>query len=185
MVAARRAEGVARLRGLKTLVLAAVIVAVSAAGADAKKKKKEEASPPPVQTQAPKPAVLTADARARELMDLDADAVRARYGEPRLLRKEAPAQVWQYADDACVLVLVLYDPKEGRGPPKVKYAQGRMLPGHESEAANCMTGPRSTTPPNASAVGLPPASPVVIPGRALSGTPVYSPGDPVPPGAPK
>ena len=118
-------------------------------------------------------------------MDLDAESVRARYGEPRLLRKEPPAQVWQYADDACVLLVVLYEPKDGKGAPRVKYARGRMLPGHEGDAANCMTGPRSTTPANASAAGLPPASPVVIPGAALSGTPVYSPGDPVPPAQPK
>ena len=161
-------------------MLAAVIAAVSAGVADARKKKQE--TPPPVQqTQAPPPVVIDVNTRAKELMDLDAESVRARYGQPRLLRKESPAQVWQYADDTCVLLVVLYDPKDGKGNPRVKYAQGRMLPGHETEAANCLTGPRSSMPANASA--LPPASPVVIPGRPLSGTPIYSPGDPLPPGA--
>ena len=163
-------------------MLAAVIVAVSAAAADARKKKEE--TPPPVQ-QAPaqpaRPVTPDINTRARELIDQDAESVRSRYGQPRLLRKESPAQVWQYADDTCVLLVVLYDPKDGKGSPRVKYAQGRMLPGREAEAANCLTGPRPSTPANASA--LPQASPVVIPGRPLSGTPIYSPGDPVPPGA--
>ena len=114
-------------------------------------------------------------------MEQDADFVRARYGQPRLLRKESPAQVWQYADDTCVLLVVLYDPKDGKGAPRVKYAQGRMLPGREADAARCLTGPRQATPANASA--LPPVRPAVTPGRPLSGTPVYSPGDPVPAGA--
>lgn len=170
------------MRGLKTLVLVAVIAAVSAGAADARKKK-EETTPPVQQTpaQPAKPVVPDINTRARELMDQDAEFVRARYGQPRLLRKEAPAQVWQYADEVCVLLVVLYDPKDGKGSPKVKYAQGRMLPGRESEAANCLTGPRASTRANASA--LPPASPVVIPGRQLSGTPIYSPGDPIPAGA--
>ena len=176
------------MRGLKTLMLAAVVVAVSAGVADAKKKKKEEPPAPVQQSQSAAPArpvFPTVETRAKELMDLDAESVRARYGEPALLRKESPAQVWQYADDACVLLAVLYDPKDGKGAPRVKYAEGRMLPGHETDAANCMTGPRSSKPANASASGLPSASPVVIPGKALSGTPVYSPGDPVPQNAPK
>ena len=165
-------------------MLAAAIAAVSAGAADARRKKEE--TPPPVQ-QAPaqpaKPVIVDVDTRAKELMDLDAESVRARYGQPRLLRKESPAQVWQYADDTCVLLLVLYDPKDGKGSPRVKYAQGRMLPGREAEAAHCLTGPR---PGTANASALPPALPVIIPGRPLSGTPVYSPGDPVPPGsAPK
>jgi len=165
------------------VVLAAVIAAVSAGAADARRKK-QETPPPPVQ-QAPaqpaKPAIPDINTRARELMDLDAESVRARYGQPRLLRKESPAQVWQYADDTCVLLVVLYEPKDGKGSPRVKYAQGRMLPGRETEVANCLTGPRPSTPANAST--LPSASPVVIPGRPLSGTPIYSPGDPVPPSA--
>jgi len=164
-------------------VLASAIAAVSANAADARRKK-EETPPVPVQ-QAPaqpaKPVVVDVSTRARELMDLDAESVRARYGQPRLLRKESPAQVWQYADDICVLLVVLYEPKDGKGSPRVKYAQGRMLPGRETEAANCLTGPRPGTPANASA--LPLASPAAMPRRPLSGTPVYSPGDPVPPGA--
>lgn len=161
--------------------MAAAVAAVSVHAADARKKKEE---PPPVQ-QAPaqpaRPVTPDIDTRARELIDQDAESVRARYGQPRLLRRESPAQVWQYADDTCVLLVVLYEPKDGKGSPRVKYAQGRMLPGREADAASCLTGPRPNTPANASA--LPQASPAVIPGRPLSGTPIYSPGDPVPAGA--
>ncbi|MEN3975373.1 hypothetical protein [Emcibacter sp. SYSU 3D8] len=172
------------MRGHRTLVLAAAIVAMTADAADARRKKDAAQAPAAQQTSAAaaKPVVPSIETRARELMDLDEDGVRARYGQPRLLRKEPPAQVWQYADDACVLLVVLYDPKDGRGRPKVKYARGHMLPGHENDAANCLTGPRPGTPANATA--LPSASPVVIPGQPLTGTPVYSPGDPVP-AAPK
>jgi len=169
------------LRGFKTLVLAAAITAMAATPALARKKK--EQPPPPAQqtaAQPARPAVPDIAARARELIDQEAEAVRARYGEPRLLRKEPPAQIWQYADDTCVLLVVLYDPKDGKGAPKVKYAQGRMLPGRESQAAACLTGPRSSAAPNASAA--PQAAPAPMrAGGPLSGTPVYSPGDPVPP----
>lgn len=172
------------MRGLKTLVLAAMMVAVTAAGAQAKRKHKEEAPPVPTQQAPAKPAIPDIADRAKEFKDLDADAVRARLGQPRFLRKETPAQVWQYTDGRCVLLLVLYDPKSGSGPARVQYASGRALPGHEAESRTCLTGPPSTTPPNTTA--LPGTGPGTAGGRfttapALSGTPVYSPGDPPPP----
>ena len=170
------------MRGLKTLIVAALVAVLAASPAAAKRKHHEQPAPAPA-TQPPansgQPIVPSIEARARELIDMDAESVRARLGQPRLLRREPPAQVWQYADDTCVLLLFLYDPKSGKGPARVQYAQGRMLPGHESEGALCLSGPPSTVPPNSTA--LPPASPVVIPGGPLSGTPIYSPGDPPPP----
>jgi hypothetical protein len=119
------------------------------------------------------------EATAKDFEDMDAESVRARLGEPRLLRREPPAQVWQYADKHCVILLYLYDPKDGKGPARVKYARGRMKPGFEGRADLCLSGPASDEAPNASA--LPPSSPVVIPGREDTGTPIYSPGDPPPP----
>jgi hypothetical protein len=147
-------------------------------------RKKHHEPPPPVPApQLPAksgpPIVPTIEARARELIDMDAESVRARLGQPKLLRREPPAEVWQYADDSCVLLLIFYDPKSGKGPARVQYSQGRMLPGHETEAARCLSGPPSTAAPNTSV--QPSASPAVIPNRPLSGTPVYSLGDPPPP----
>ncbi|EKV30396.1 hypothetical protein C882_4355 [Caenispirillum salinarum AK4] len=45
-----------------------------------------------------------------------ADAVRAALGPASLLRREPPAQVWQYRGRTCVLDVVLY-PDEAEGAP--------------------------------------------------------------------
>jgi hypothetical protein len=167
------------------MVLAAMMVALSVSAAEARKKKHEEPSPSSQQTpaQPAKPAVPDIATRAKGLLDQDADTVRARFGEPRLLRKEPPAQVWQYGDDGCVLLVILYEPKDGRGAPKVKYAEGRILPGRDAATgSSCLTTP-STAATNASARPSVPGGTVVAPAGPLTGTPVYSPGDPVPPGA--
>jgi hypothetical protein len=43
-------------------------------------------------------------------------------GKPRLIRKDDPAQVWQYRDQACVLDVYLYP---GEGGMAVTHAEAR------------------------------------------------------------
>jgi hypothetical protein len=166
----------------RALVGAVLAVAVAAGPAEARRKKEPEPAPSPA-TQLPansgQPIVADVDGWAKAFLDLDAESVKARLGEPRLLRHEPPAQVWQYGDRHCALLLVLYEPKSGRGAPRVAFARAIMRDGYAARADLCLSDGKSDQPPNASA--LPPASPVVIPGRPFSGTPIYSEGDPPPP----
>jgi hypothetical protein len=43
-----------------------------------------------------------------QLMGLDRGGVSALLGEPDLIRREAPAEVWQYVAEGCVFDVVLY-----------------------------------------------------------------------------
>jgi hypothetical protein len=58
----------------------------------------------------------------KRVMGLDELAIQQLLGAPRLIRREAPAEVWQYRTAACVLDLFLYDEAAGR---RVTYAEAR------------------------------------------------------------
>lgn len=62
-----------------------------------------EAEPPPVAL-----ALLRAELDPRRLVGLDAASLARVLGEPRLRRKDPPAEVWQYASADCVMHLFLY-----------------------------------------------------------------------------
>ncbi|MBM3510199.1 MAG: hypothetical protein FJX61_08700 [Alphaproteobacteria bacterium] len=53
-------------------------------------------------------AALRAELDPRRLVGLDAGELTRVLGEPRLRRKDPPAEVWQYASADCVLHLFLY-----------------------------------------------------------------------------
>jgi len=44
-----------------------------------------------------------------QLMGLDRGGVSALLGEPDLVRREEPAEIWQYVTAGCVFDVVLYD----------------------------------------------------------------------------
>jgi len=46
--------------------------------------------------------------RATSLVGMTADEVRNRLGAPDMQRRENMAQLWQYADSGCVLLVFLY-----------------------------------------------------------------------------
>lgn len=172
------------MRLSRALVMAAAMALV-ATGVAAKREKKHAPEPPPAQSG--QPIVPSIEDTARQLIGWDGAALRAKYGEPRLLRREPPAEVWQYTDGHCTMVLFLYEPKNGKGPAKVEFVRARMNAGYEDRADLCLSGAPATGPAAATPVGvpdnnLPPASPVILRGREDTGTPIYSPGDPPPPG---
>ena len=57
------------------------------------------------------------------LKGLSAAELRAGFGEPTLLRRDGPAQLWQYAGSGCVLHVFLY---EDHGAFRVSYAEVRI-----------------------------------------------------------
>jgi hypothetical protein len=80
------------------------------------------------------------------ILGLDGGAVRKLLGEPGLIRREEPAEVWQYRTASCVLDVVLYDQASG---PRVVYTEARTPTAEPTQADPCLsdvlTTRRSTT----------------------------------------
>jgi hypothetical protein len=79
------------------------------------------------------PVHLTGD--PQELMGLDTKTVASALGAPGQIRKEAPAQVWQYLSGECVLDLYLYD--QG-GISRVTYLEARSPKAELSPTERCV-----------------------------------------------
>ena len=71
----------------------------------------------------------------RQLIGLVPAELRDLLGEPDLVRRETPAQVWQYRGGVCVLDMVLYPEAEG---DRVTYVEARNLAGAETETRPCL-----------------------------------------------
>jgi hypothetical protein len=80
------------------------------------------------------------------ILGLDSGAVRKLLGEPGLIRRDEPAEVWQYRTASCVLDVVLYDQASG---PRVVYTEARTPTAEPTQADPCLsdvlTTKRSTT----------------------------------------
>ena len=84
--------------------------------------------------------------RSAAILGLDSGAVRKLLGEPGLIRRETPAEVWQYRTAGCVLDVVLYDQASG---PRVVYAEARTSAAEPAPTDDCLsdvvTAKRSAT----------------------------------------
>jgi hypothetical protein len=60
-------------------------------------------------------------------------------GEPGLVRRESPAEVWQYAGTGCVLHVFLYD-DEPSGTFRVDHLEATDLQGARASTNHCLTG---------------------------------------------
>jgi hypothetical protein len=54
---------------------------------------------------------LAKPARPEDVLGLAADALEKLLGRPELVRRDAPAEVWQYRSESCVVDLYLYPEK--------------------------------------------------------------------------
>jgi hypothetical protein len=63
--------------------------------------------------------------------------VRETLGAPSLTRREAPAEVWQYAGGDCVVDVFFYPPADG-GAPAVAYLDSRDMTGGALPPADCL-----------------------------------------------
>lgn len=84
-----------------------------------------QASPPP-----PDPI------HSASILGLDSGAVRKLLGEPGLIRRDTPAEVWQYRTASCVLDVVLYDQASG---PRVVYTEARTPTAEPTQADPCLS----------------------------------------------
>ncbi|MCF8479182.1 MAG: hypothetical protein K9H25_02010 [Rhodospirillum sp.] len=71
----------------------------------------------------------------RELLGRGGGDLRAALGEPALLRKETPAQVWQYQGRTCVLDFFLY---EEDGQVRVIHTESRERTGGVTRPDLCL-----------------------------------------------
>ena len=70
------------------------------------------------------------------ILGLDSGAVRKLLGEPGLIRREEPAEVWQYRTASCVLDVVLYNQASG---PRVVYTEARTPTAEPTQADPCLS----------------------------------------------
>lgn len=69
------------------------------------------------------------------IVGLDRATLERLLGEPLLVRREAPAEVWQYRGADCVLDLFLY---EEAGGPRVLYIEARTEAAEPAPAERCI-----------------------------------------------
>jgi hypothetical protein len=69
-----------------------------------------ESAAPENSAAAPAP-VPAKPARPEDILGLAADAIEKLLGRPELVRRDAPAQVWQYRSASCIVDLYLYPEK--------------------------------------------------------------------------
>jgi hypothetical protein len=89
-------------------------------------------SRPPAVALRPAPPI---DDDPSHFIGLGPDGLEGRLGRPDLLRREPPAEVWQYRHAACILDLFLYDEDGGK---KVVYLEARDLQALEVESRDCL-----------------------------------------------
>jgi hypothetical protein len=70
------------------------------------------------------------------ILGLDSGAVRKLLGEPGLIRRDTPAEVWQYRTASCVLDVVMYDQASG---PHVVYTEARTPSAEPTQADPCLS----------------------------------------------
>ncbi|MDH3474254.1 MAG: hypothetical protein OEM59_11230 [Rhodospirillales bacterium] len=69
------------------------------------------------------------------LIGLGPNAVHELLGTPELVRRESPAQIWQYRGESCVFDVVLYDEPLGS---EVTYVEARDGSGNVGETRACL-----------------------------------------------
>jgi hypothetical protein len=80
----------------------------------------------------PEPEV---DDDPERLIGLGPNAVYELLGTPELVRRESPAQIWQYRGESCVFDVVLYDEPLGS---EVTYVEARDGRGNVGETRACL-----------------------------------------------
>ena len=106
--------------------------AAPALGADDEPAPPEVAALPPEPPPPPEPIV---DDNPDRLFGLDRVALSAVLGEPALIRREAPAEIWQYRSATCVFDVFLYD---AAGAHRVEYLEARDSAAQRIDARACL-----------------------------------------------
>lgn len=81
----------------------------------------------------PAAAIISSD--GSNFIGLDEHALSTALGKPQMVRKEAPAEVWQYGGADCVVDFYLYD-KDGR--LEVAYVEARDMRAGSAPTERCV-----------------------------------------------
>ncbi|MEM7226005.1 MAG: hypothetical protein AAF495_23705 [Pseudomonadota bacterium] len=92
-------------------------------------------APEPAESLAALPPEPVIDDDPDRLMGLDPVDLEGLLGRPELVRRETPAQIWQYRTGACVLDVVLYDEAAGG---RVTYVEARDRAGAKVDTRPCL-----------------------------------------------
>ena len=92
----------------------------------------EIAALPPEPLPPPEPVV---DDNPDRLFGLDRTALGAELGEPALIRREAPAEIWQYRGATCVFDVFFYD---AAGTHRVEYLEARDSGAQRIDTRACL-----------------------------------------------
>ena len=102
----------------------------------------QPAQPAPAPQQAKQPAAAVALPRAaaiddnpERLMGLSPNGVARLLGDPALVRREPPAEIWQYLGASCVFDVFLY---ENAGAQRVTYLEARDRKARRIEERGCL-----------------------------------------------
>ncbi len=88
------------------------------------------------QGEKPPPRKFVVENDPRRFIGAKPDFLLEELGQPSSLRKESPAEVWQYRSEQCVLDIFLYEEADG---PSVVYLEARDLYAEPAEAAPCLS----------------------------------------------
>ncbi len=85
------------------------------------------------------PALPEIDDNPEQLLAMTRDDLNGLLGQPDLVRREKPAEIWQYRGKDCVLDLFLYN-EEGNpdSPFKVVYSEARDLDAQKTDQKTCL-----------------------------------------------
>lgn len=92
----------------------------------------ETGASPPAQAALPDVEV---DDDPERLIGLGPNGLNVLLGQPTLIRREPPAQIWQYRSSACVFDVVLYDEYDGE---RVTYVEARDSLGKRTAPRPCL-----------------------------------------------
>ena len=94
-----------------------------------------QASAPAHEDAVLQPAAAIIDGRSNAFIGLDGRALANAFGQPQMVRKETPAEVWQYAGADCVVDFYLYD-EDGR--LRVAYVEARDMQADSAATERCV-----------------------------------------------
>lgn len=77
------------------------------------------------------------DEDPEQLMGMDRQALTGLLGQPTLVRREAPAEIWQYSEADCVFDLFLY---QAGDDARVVYMEARDRDARRAETRDCLNG---------------------------------------------
>lgn len=97
-------------------------------------------SAPVQETAVPRaPALPEIDDDPEQLIKMTRDDLNGLLGQPDLVRRESPAEIWQYRGKDCVLDVFLYnEDNKPDSPFKVVYSEARDLDAQNSDQRRCL-----------------------------------------------